>query len=290
MTGGSGGRSGGRARLGGVKRWSIEALALASYTRGSRSGLTAAAPKLALVEVSSRTIIIGDVHGCVAELDDLLTELRVDGSDRIVFVGDLVGRGPDTLGVLRMARELGAIAVQGNHERRLLDVHHAAGKNARQLRLGPSHRRIVRSFGAAEWGQLEQMPLLFELPAHDLVVVHAGLDPSLELDAQDPWVLTHVRSLDERGRPSHRAAGDSWAARWLRTPHVVFGHHALASLQLHPHATGLDTGCVYGGRLTALVLEPGQKVLAVSEREAQLVSVPARRRYFEGESDRTINA
>ncbi len=251
--------------------------------------LTLRPSKLALAEVSSRTIIIGDVHGCSAELGDLLARIRVDPSDRVVFVGDLVGRGPDTLGVLRLARELGAVVVQGNHERRLLDVHHAVGKNARQLRLGPSHRRIVRSFGEAEWQQLEQMPVLFPLPAHDLVVVHAGLDPSVALDAQDPWVLTHIRSLDEQGRPSHRATGDFWAAHWSRTPHVAFGHHALASLQLHPYATGLDTGCVYGGRLTGLVLEPEQKVLGVSEREAQLVSVPARRRYFDGEADRSIS-
>lgn len=229
----------------------------------------------------SRTVIIGDIHGCGAELGDLANRLALTSSDRVFLVGDLIGRGPSTLGVLRMARELGAVSVQGNHERRLLEVRHAAQPTSRRMRLGPSHRRLMDSLGSQDWAQLERMPLCLSLPEHDMLIVHAGIDPKLPLDSQDPWVLTHIRSIDTDGRPSHRPGHASWACSYQGSPHIVFGHHALASLQLHPHATGLDTGCVYGGRLTAMVLPKNARVLPIEERREMLVSVPARRRYFE---------
>ncbi|HMJ16523.1 MAG TPA: metallophosphoesterase, partial [Polyangiaceae bacterium] len=70
----------------------------------------------------SRTIVVGDVHGCAAELDMLLEKLGVTGDDQLHFVGDLVARGPNTRAVLRRVRALGARAVMGNHELRLLEA------------------------------------------------------------------------------------------------------------------------------------------------------------------------
>jgi predicted phosphodiesterase len=63
-----------------------------------------------------RTIIVGDVHGCRRELELLLERIDFRAGDRLVFVGDLIARGPDTLGVLDVARTTGAIVVRGNHE------------------------------------------------------------------------------------------------------------------------------------------------------------------------------
>src|SRR5690242_6578364 len=70
-----------------------------------------------------RTVIVGDVHGCASELAALLDAVAFSSGDRLVFVGDLVARGPDSLGVLDIARRTGAIVVRGNHEQKLLDWH-----------------------------------------------------------------------------------------------------------------------------------------------------------------------
>ncbi|MDQ2645633.1 MAG: metallophosphoesterase, partial [Myxococcota bacterium] len=74
------------------------------------------------------TILIGDVHGCAAELSELLERLGPRQGDQVVFVGDLVARGPDSPGVLRLIRELGGRAVRGNHEERLLAARAARRK------------------------------------------------------------------------------------------------------------------------------------------------------------------
>lgn len=228
----------------------------------------------------SRTIIIGDVHGCAVELDDLLRLLMVEPSDRVYFVGDLVGRGPDSRGVLVRVRQLGAVAVQGNHERRLIEVHRG-GTLGRRARLGPAHRRLLLSFSDEDWQTMLEMPLFVEIAAHRLAITHAGIDPSRTLAQQDPWVLTHLRSFDEQGAPTHRDGAQSWAQAYAGPMHVVFGHNAIRGLQLFEHATGLDTGCVYGGRLSALVLEAGQLVPDVDQRQLAIFSVQARRRYFD---------
>src|SRR5512133_316014 len=208
-----------------------------------------------------------------------MREVKPQSGDRIYFVGDLIGRGPDSRGVLQKVRELQAVAVQGNHERRLIEVHQS-GSDGRRTRLGPAHRRLMQSFTHADWDMMLKMPLFAELPEHDLCIAHAGINPSIPMSKQDPWVLTHLRSFDESGAPSHRDGSHSWATSYRGPTHVAFGHNALRGLQIHPHATGLDTGCVYGGQLSALVLHEGEKVPPPERRSKSIVSVKARRQYF----------
>lgn len=228
-----------------------------------------------------RTLIIGDVHGCAAELEALLGELAVTAGDRVVFVGDLVARGPDSRGVLARARALGARSVRGNHEERLLAARDARARGEPGPRLGPAHRRVLEELDDEDWAQLESLPLSLDLPEHDVRVVHAGVVPGVPFEEQDPWLLTHIRTIDAEGIPSNRFGGALWGERYDGGPHVVFGHNARLAPQLHPHATGIDTGCVYGGRLTAMVLEDGQKPPAVDERAAVLFGVSAKRTYVD---------
>lgn len=231
----------------------------------------------------SRTVVIGDVHGCAHELGDLFDRVAVSEGDRVVFVGDLVARGPDTRRVLALAREVGATAVRGNHEQRLLDARAAERAGRRRPRLSDGHYALLRGLGEEEWRQLSEMPLYIDLPAHGAAVVHAGVVPGKALCEQSPRDLIHIRSLTPEGQPSARATQRSWAESYDDSKHLVFGHNSWLRLQLAPCATGIDTGCVYGGSLTALVL-PGQSPIPPDResRRALLVSVEARRAYFRG--------
>lgn len=233
---------------------------------------------LALV---SRTILIGDVHGCADELQALLERVAYEPGDSVCFVGDLLARGPDALGVLRIFRETRARSVLGNHEDRLLEARAARAGGSAGPRLSPSHERVLSQLSDEDWALLESWPLYLELPAHGVRVVHAGVVPGVPIARQRRKDLLKMRALEEDGSATNSWRERSWARDYDEEPHIVFGHNAVSGIQIHPHATGLDSGCVYGGRLTAMVLEDGQPPPPISRRDEVLFSVPAKRRYVD---------
>ena len=87
----------------------------------------------------ARSIFIGDVHSCAAELAELLAAVAVGADDQVFFVGDLLSRGPDPLGVLELFRTLRARSAIGNHEQRLVAARHARQRGEPGPKLGSSH-------------------------------------------------------------------------------------------------------------------------------------------------------
>jgi hypothetical protein len=227
----------------------------------------------------SRTVIVGDVHGCKHELELLLDRIGFCHGDRLVMVGDLVARGPEPAKTLDLLRAVNARAVRGNHEDRLLSWKRAAGKDT--VPLSASHRATVRALRDRHWSYLASLPLWIDLPDHGLRVVHAGVAPGIPIEQQSPRTLMYVRGLDERGEPIEGRGQHLWGEKYEGSPHVVFGHNALDAPQIHPCATGLDTGAVYGRRLTAMVLRDGERPPPPAHRADVLVSVPSRRSYCE---------
>jgi hypothetical protein len=231
-----------------------------------------------------RTIVVGDVHGCADELEDLLDRVAFASGDRLVFVGDLVARGPASLRVLDIVRATGAMVVRGNHEQKLLDYDDARARWIRgaptdKVEIGKLHRDLARELRPVDWVMLRSSRHWLDLPEHELRVVHAGIDPTVPFEKQNPGTMMRIRTVPSQGSGKKNVL---WGARYVGPPHIVFGHNAAPGLQLHPWATGLDTGCVYGGRLTCLVLRPKQRVpRALATRRASLVSVPARKIWYE---------
>jgi bis(5'-nucleosyl)-tetraphosphatase (symmetrical) len=235
-----------------------------------------------------RTIIVGDVHGCLEELDRLLaaTGYRM-GEDRLVLLGDLLDRGPDPVGVVRRARELHAECVLGNHEEKHLRF---AAHEARR-RAEPRHRNPLRMSPdrAAEHARLSQDDLawLAALPRvlalrDGWVAVHGGLLPGRPVTAQPPDWLVRLRYLDASGKPVHRSRAEAgepgvrrWAEAWTGPESIVYGHHARGEVVLDVprpgvRCVGIDTGCVYGGKLTALLL-PSEELVQIAARAPRAV-------------------
>ena len=217
-----------------------------------------------------RTIIVGDVHGCVDEMQALLRQCGVVRGDRVVLAGDLVAKGPDSRGVVQLVREMGALAVLGNHDDFCIDV----WRRRHQAEARRPRRWLLDTLDESDWAFLESLPLFLRLGAEreggpEVAVVHAGAVPGVPLEEQERENLLSLRSLVGGSAPSRRLLMRwPWAAAWRGPEHIVFGHDAVRGLQQYPLATGLDTGCVYGRELTALELP-----------SRHIYKVPARRRY-----------
>ncbi len=211
------------------------------------------------------TLIIGDVHGCRVELEDLLAKADYRAGMGLVLIGDLINKGPDTEGVLRLARDLDAKVLIGNHERGFLAYMRGERRGNADL------KECKRQLGArlAEWvAWIESWPLFLETDAW--LAVHAGLAPGRHPRDTDPRVLTNIRTWDGAGRQLDNPEDPPWFELYHGKKTVVFGHWARRGLVVRDNAIGLDTGCVYGGVLSGVWLP-----------ERRLVQTPARRVYKE---------
>jgi bis(5'-nucleosyl)-tetraphosphatase (symmetrical) len=196
-------------------------------------------------------LFVGDVQGCAAELRDLLEVAGFNpGRGRLALCGDLINRGPDSAGVLELARRLDARTVIGNHEVALLEGERSATLDVVRQQLGDS---------LGQWlAWLESRPLFIREDGY--ILVHAGIAPGKRPEQCTRSELTEIRTVD--GRP--------WFDFWPGPETVIFGHWEQRGKVDLPLCKGLDTGCVYGGRLTGLWWP-----------RLEWVSVPARRRWFE---------
>jgi bis(5'-nucleosyl)-tetraphosphatase (symmetrical) len=223
--------------------------------------------------------LVGDVHGCARELERLLREIRFDpGRDELWTVGDLVNTGQDSLAVLRMWRDAGGRGVLGNHDVYALLV----GTGARRRKADTLEPLFAAPDAAELLEWLRALPVLVHLPAPglrapDVWLVHAGLHPGwrdLEATARrmhngphdDDWLqgadvdfAVRVRCCTEEGTilrhvgPPEDCPGESrpWDAFYDGSALVVHGHWALRGHYRGARTLGLDSGCVYGGKLTA---------------------------------------
>jgi diadenosine tetraphosphatase ApaH/serine/threonine PP2A family protein phosphatase len=220
------------------------------------------------------TIVVGDVHGCVDELRRLLTACDFRKGDRLVLAGDLVAKGPDSQGVVQLARESGAQAVLGNHDDHVLRARAVARGDVPPAAKGvrAEHQQVADTLKPSDWKFLEELPLFLRLGAEqpgdaDTIVLHAGAVPGVAMEDQRREHLITMRSIDRHGEPTKRIEERPWAKVWPGPERIVFGHDAVRSLQKYPFALGLDTGCVYGNRLTAVRL-PERRLIAVDARRA----------------------
>lgn len=207
------------------------------------------------------TFVVGDVHACADELAALLDALGPTRDDRLILVGDLLDKGPDPVGVLELVLRARAEVTLGNHD--------VAVREHGRVRLGrpgpPPAKRcppyLARALDALEEaGRLEEAVDLVErlplvLRGDGFLVVHGGLHPTEGVAGTSEKLATTLREF-----PPKEPGAEKWWRQWPGPELVVFGHDARQGLVHHvvggrPRCVGVDTGCVYGGALTAYVVE-----------------------------------
>jgi hypothetical protein len=263
-----------------------------------------------------RTFIIGDVHGMAVELRALVLKLRPEAGDRFAFLGDYVDKGPQSVEALQYVRQLvdlypGSVALAGNHEESVMRLWVKFEKKGTWDGL----RKVVREpwikdLPASDLEWMRQLPLVAR-PRPGVVLVHGGMFPAYfekhnEIgDVPTAWHKGGGKKMDRMRRflrtrhvyrPGVERNGKSVAGNMVtlgdegedtqfwaesydgREGFAFFGHAPQKNGQplAYEHALGLDTGAVFGGNLTAYVLEDGQHPKA-----GRSVQVKADRAYAE---------
>ncbi|MEM8749001.1 MAG: metallophosphoesterase family protein [Pseudomonadota bacterium] len=232
-----------------------------------------------------RLYAIGDIHGCLIELNALLDRIRDDleqrpvEQHRIIFIGDYVDRGPDSKGVITRLidlRETGQPVqfLRGNHEEKLINAINGMTLEAVDGFARYGGLETLASYGLNDLGHLsssmkkkhlnrltddiaaavgsEHREFLDNLETSfvegDYFFCHAGVDPTRSLNDQSEHDLVWMREPFL----SHKKRLEKV---------VVHGHTPRRAVEFRRHRVNVDTGCVYGGTLTALVLEEGEKRL-----------------------------
>ncbi|KAE8551849.1 hypothetical protein EYB25_005739 [Talaromyces marneffei] len=234
-----------------------------------------------------RLVFIGDVHGCFDELEELLRKISLTRRDHLIFTGDMINKGPQSGKVVDLARQLGASCVQGNHEDRILLIRtdlqsrgilDSGSVNAYDL---PAYdwndRQLARSLADDQAAWLQECPAILKIgqvkDMGEVVVVHGGLHPAVPLEQQELTSVMSTKTTFYRAFPWFRVYNQLNmlllqgsivpAPPYTNLTTVIYGGQ---SFEIRQYTKGLNSGCVHGGDLTALIIEDGGKSQVVQVR------------------------
>jgi hypothetical protein len=248
-------------------------------------------------------VAVGDVHGCIEELKELLKTIQYNKSQmRLVFLGDLMDRGPDPVACVRKVRELDVECIMGNHEEK-----HLRWRKHEKNRQLTGKANPMKPMSAADMLANEQLsdqditwmkslPLKLNL-GDNWWAVHAGCEPRLPLAKQIPAQIMRVRFVNENGMGQSLNPDKSqpegtvyWTEQWKGPENIVYGHcvHDLKNPRLDfcgPSASclGIDTGCCFGGHLTAALFRFDKPFK--NQVDWEIVQVKAKQKYSAGHGD-----
>ncbi len=205
----------------------------------------------------ARTLYIGDVHGCADELEKIVDAFGfVRGKDTLYQTGDIINKGPDMLRALKFIQQNGILTVRGNHEEHLIRMMTTPQCDWTEKQCARFARLPLE-----DWeyilAEVQNWPLWRDTP-HALLV-HAGLEPGkTRLEDMDPKVILSIRYWNDI----------PWFDQVTWNKPVVFGHWAkMGFVDRRPHFIGLDSGCVYGKKLTAWCPEEDKFYVVPAARE-----------------------
>ena len=205
-----------------------------------------------------RVFIVGDVHGCFDEFMMLLRKAKYHSKHhRLILLGDLINKGPDSFKMLSWVRSQKVEALMGNHELKFIKAIES------NLFLPLVLDRLKKNMGAKldDWlNWMKKWPAYIE--EESFLAVHGGLVPGEHPSQSRKEYLLNIRYWDKKGKNMKDPTYPAWHDLYTGSKLVVYAHWAQQGLQIKNNSIGLDTGCVYGGHLTGLWL-PERAVVQV---------------------------
>ena len=209
----------------------------------------------------SRLIVYGDIHGCLNELIKLRSKVKPTTNDIEVCVGDIITKGYDSIGVIEYLIENNIQSVLGNHEDKLLRyLEHQKSKKKNPISLDNDEKKIIKSLKNQHLKYLKSLPIYLRFG--DITIVHGGLQNHTvlsRLTKKGIQKVLRLRYVDENGDFVTKGKESKKCSFWAdvydgNQGFVIHGHRWMKTVHIHENAIGIDTGCAYGNKLTALVL------------------------------------
>ena len=243
---------------------------------------------------------IGDIHGCLTELEELLSLIPRDSL--LLFLGDLPDRGPDSIGSIRYVSSLvdsgKAICLMGNHDETYLRYRKHVNKQAQDpkykipMNLSPEKQTIYTRMTNEDFRFLSEMPYMvsFLSGKDSWVAVHAGIDSNYSLEQQAKGTLTHIRYVNSTtGQPMSMGpkftipeGAIPWTEYYTGSTNILYGHSVYDKVTITVKQNsailiGVDTGCCFGMTLSAVALDIEDN----DSQEIKYFSVKAKEKYKE---------
>jgi len=218
-------------------------------------------------------VIYGDIHGCLEELQELRSLIPKNSFE--ISVGDILDKGPYPVETLRYVKKNKIFSIMGNHEYK-----HYRKFLGRKVQLDEDQKRVFPQLTQEDFEFISSMPFFLKL--NHLTIVHAGLTNWIRLNNPPLHILTlllFLREVDENNKflPLHHQNPNAkyWADVYDgHEGFVVYGHNPFLDVKKNRHALGIDTACVYGNKLTAVVIKDTLKPW-----EYDIIQVDAKKQY-----------
>jgi bis(5'-nucleosyl)-tetraphosphatase (symmetrical) len=213
----------------------------------------------------NRTIIYGDLHGCLDEFKLLRAKLKPTQDDNEIIIGDILDRGLYSNELLRYVREHNISSILGNHEYKYIrykkhqDITDKTGKK-NPIILDDEQQYIYDNLSDDDFVYLNFLPFFIKID--NLTLIHAGIVNKIDLDSskkRDIEKILWIRTLDQNQKPVSLYDDINGAKNWSEYYNgtqgiIVYGHNVFDEIKIDDYSIGIDTGCVYGKKLTALII------------------------------------
>lgn len=237
--------------------------------------------------MQNRIIIYGDLHGCFEEFIELRNKINPTVFDREIVLGDILDKGPFEIELLRYLRENKIESILGNHEDKYiryfkhLKLFEETGKEI-EVKLSASQSELFNKLNRNDLEYLESFPSFLKI--ENLTLVHGGLTNDIDLEnlsKKDIKMIVRLRYLNENNIVSHVNHKNEYNERWAKFYDgnqgiVVYGHQIFDDVMYDKFSIGIDTGCVYGNKLSAMIVTDTKNPM----ENHQIVKVDAKASYF----------
>jgi len=210
----------------------------------------------------NKLIIYGDIHGCYDEFISLRNQINPQKDDIEVCVGDIITKGKDSIKTLDFIIDNNIKSVLGNHEDKIIRyLNHQKSNKKNPILLDEDEQNIINNLSQKRIEFLQNLPLF--LRYGDITIVHGGLQNHMNLDnlsKKDYQKIVRMRYLDQDENFLALGKEDENSIFWSdiyngNQGFVVYGHQKRNELKENKYALGIDTGCVYGNKLTAVIFK-----------------------------------